>query len=376
MGGGHIIFSHYNSRARGVAVLFRKNLDFEVIKETSSKNGRFLIVELGVSDLTFVLINVYAPNEDKPEFFDALFTIAKGYENPFKLFGGDFNVIRDPQMDKIGVIQDLKPNSSKNIDNYMNQLDLIDHWRHLNPDVFRYTWIRNRPNLTGSHLDYWLVSSCFVQYCQGTDIPAAFISDHAPITIEIKTTFNQRGRGVCMMNNSLLEDKEYVDRINALIEEVVVDHPDEDPRLVYEAIKLRIRGETICYSTYKKKSRENKVEALTKKLQNIEESLCSDHEVFVSDSEKWSQLNKICDELYAIQEEKTKGAMIRSKATFLEFGEKMSSYYFQLEKNNYKKKNIQKLMLDDGTTITHGGAILRYQKEFFEQLYAQRELEF
>ena len=45
------------------------------------------------------------------------------------------------------------------------------------------------------------------------------------------------------------------------------------------------------------------------------------------------------------------GIITRSKAVWVEEGEKNTKYFLNLEKRNYNIKHIQKLLLEDDTTI-------------------------
>ena len=54
--------------------------------------------------------------------------------------------------------------AQEHVDNLMINLDLLDIWRELYPEMRRYTWRRNTP-LQQSRLDYSLISdlSTFVK---------------------------------------------------------------------------------------------------------------------------------------------------------------------------------------------------------------------
>lgn len=143
--GGSVVYSHYNSKARGVAILFRKGLDYQIHKKKVCSVGRYIILEIEINDLLFVLVNVYAPNEDSPKFFEMLFTHVNTFENPHKMYSGDFNIVRDPNLDREGVSDDLKPKSRAIIDKNMQNDELVDYWRQQNPDIKRFTWIRKNP---------------------------------------------------------------------------------------------------------------------------------------------------------------------------------------------------------------------------------------
>ena len=60
---GKICYSHCSSHSKGVMILFNPKLDFQTASIVADKNGRSLLVEVTVCDSTFVLCNVYAPND-------------------------------------------------------------------------------------------------------------------------------------------------------------------------------------------------------------------------------------------------------------------------------------------------------------------------
>ena len=68
--------------------------------------------------------------------------------------------------------------------------------------------------------------------------------------------------------------------------------------------------------------------------------------------------------------QKTKGAILRSKARWHDFGERNSRYFFNLEKRNYlKKKTVTRLKLRSKQVTCDQFEILQEQKTFFETLY-------
>lgn len=57
--------------------------------------------------------------------------------------------------------------------------------------------------------------------------------------------------------------------------------------------------------------------------------------------------------------------MIRSKARWVEYGEKPSKYFWALEKKNYTSRLISKLDIE-GEHVTHPKRILEEQTKFTE----------
>ena len=74
-------------------------------------------------------------------------------------------------------------------------------------------------------------------------------------------------------------------------------------------------------------------------------------------------------ELESLYKIKTDGCIIRSRADCVEYGEKNSKYFINLEKRNQKRKVITKLMSEHGDVITGGKEILDEEKTFYQKLY-------
>ena len=73
--GGKVLFPHGSNTSRGVCILIKPNLDFEVVKLDVSPFGRFIIVDIKINDCIFTVVGIYAPNIDSPDFsFDTHLT--------------------------------------------------------------------------------------------------------------------------------------------------------------------------------------------------------------------------------------------------------------------------------------------------------------
>lgn len=205
--GGNIVFAHYNSRSRGVAILIKKNVSVKIHNIVRGEDGRYIILDLTFNDNRMVLANVYGPNEDNPQFFVKVFKEVDVFKVPDKMIAGDFNVVLDPDVDRKSAGQvDSKRNSRQEIIQYMQKEELYDPWRLQHPEIFRYTCIKTNPYLSGSRIDYWLVSASMLALCDEAEIGTAVISDHAYVTLQIKDKM-KRGKGYWKINNKILERK-------------------------------------------------------------------------------------------------------------------------------------------------------------------------
>lgn len=171
-----------------------------------------------MNDVELVLITVYGPNQDDPEFYVQIFERVNEHSNPYKLIGGDFNLSLDLNLDRKGAVTDHKTGSRWVVSQFMNDYDMVDIWRLYHPEECQYTWFRKEPEVVASHLDFWLISGDLAPLCDSTGLLPCFVSDHLSIYITLKTNQQERGKGVWKLNNSLLDDENYVKLISDSID--------------------------------------------------------------------------------------------------------------------------------------------------------------
>ena len=100
------------------------------------------------------------------------------------VIGGDFNCILDGKCDKKGGIERRKDRIASKIDCAMDNFDLIDVWRFLNPNVSRFTWKKSNP-LIQCRLDYFLISNILLENVFEADIRPGIRTDHSAIVLTL-----------------------------------------------------------------------------------------------------------------------------------------------------------------------------------------------
>ena len=100
-------YSHGSNHSKGVLVLIRETLQFELKSVRKDSHGRFVIVEALVQDSPVLLINIYAPNKSNEaiDFYENPRTtlLESDYDQDYKfIMGGDFNVPLNLQLDSYG----------------------------------------------------------------------------------------------------------------------------------------------------------------------------------------------------------------------------------------------------------------------------------
>ena len=261
---GEMFFSHGSEHSRGVLILIKNSLEFELISVRADKEGRFIFLEAFVQDQKFLFVNIYAPNKlsEQTLFFDQIKDELdnSGIDEDCRIImEWDFNVILDPDLDGSGGNPKLKE-SVKEIENICLLWDLVDIWRVRNPEIKRFTWRQKAPLIQG-RLDFWLVANALQEEIDQADIVPSIKSDHSAILLSINGIDKQiRGPSFWKFNASLLDDKDYVIFINGRYKVWVDEFKNiDDPRFFWDLIKYKIRQDTISYSKFKAKGRKAKM---------------------------------------------------------------------------------------------------------------------
>ena len=104
---GEMFYSHGSNHSKGVLVLIRDTLQFELKSVKNDTRGRFVIVEALVQESPVLLINIYAPNKtnEAVDFYEDLRStlLESDYDQDHKfIIGGDFNVPLSLALDSNG----------------------------------------------------------------------------------------------------------------------------------------------------------------------------------------------------------------------------------------------------------------------------------
>ena len=366
------IFSNFSSTSSGVCILFNNNFQFEIMRQFSDPNGRFIIVDVKMENRIITLVNIYAPNNDNPAFFKNVLNHLLSFHCDDIVWGGDFNLVLDVQKDKKGGNPVTHQNALKEVQKIVNSLDLLDIWRVFNPDAKRFTWRRKKPEIH-CRLDFFLTSASLSPTITKADIISGYKTDHSLITIHLTYNNNPRGPGIWKLNTSFLLDSEYINLIKKTIAEVASDYRNSnevDAVLLWDTMKMHIRSSSLKYAKEKRAKLKSKEKSLESDISSLQRKLEKNN---LSDTDKNHTLNELevkTLQLEKISQHQTRGAIIRSKARWHHEGEKNTKYFLSLEKQHFNTKTIKQLQLGDNSVINTDDKILREAKSFYEKLYS------
>ena len=366
-----------------MSILFRKNLVYSIHEHISDPEGNYIISDLTVEENRFTLINLYGPNKDTPNFFfDNLINIAERIGNASLILCGDFNTVQNEKLDYFNYKTINNKKSHDTILQIKENYCLVDPFREAYPSLRRYTWRKKSP-IKQARLDYFLISQDLLASVNKSSIEGSYRSDHSMIILDISFVQFQKGKPLWKHNNSLLNDKDYIEIINNKIDEVKKQYalpvynmdqinniPDDqiqfviNDQLFLETLLMELRGKSISFSSYKKKASEKKRKRTNQQHRIFRRQMSSAY---------LDEIKILKEELQNIRKSKMQGFLVRARAKIIEDDEKPSNFFCNLEKHNYTSKIIPKLETNNGKIVTDQHEILNETKIFYEDLYASKD---
>ena len=377
-----------STNKNGVAILFNSTFEYKVHSVTKDPNGCFIIMDVDLQGNRVTLTNIYGPSAgDNPTAIDNVFNLVSQVGNDTVIMGGDWNCLLDPALDARNYSNNhLRPRTRATILNRMSDLDLIDIFRKLYPEKKSYSWRKFNSTKQG-RLDFFLISDDLVSNIKRSTISPGYRTDHSLVTISIRKKEFKRDRPFWKFNNSLLKDKSYIKAIKELIEHikhqyaVILYEPEElktisakdvqfsiSDQLFFETLLMEIRGKTISYASFKKKTDRENEKILNEKLKSFEQiSSITEEQVL--------ELEGIKRELEQLRKKKMEGIAVRCRTTWINEGEKPTHYFCNLENRNFVNKTVSFLEKPDGHVIHDQADILKEAEQFYISLYEKRNVQ-
>ena len=321
-------FSGNKSNSLGVGILINKDFNCEIVDYCDIVTGRLQSLEIKINDKTLVLINIYGPNKDEVHVFDKLDDFLTNNTDKNVIIGGDFNTFLDIENDRKNGQKHTHINIRSKLKQIINANNLIDIWRAQHPNKLQFTWHSNTRPIIFSRLGYFLISETLVNFINNSVIKPGYNTDHSLISLNIDFIKLEKGPGVFKLNNSILLESEYQNKIKACIIETSNINKESNPNTLWELIKGAIRNETIKYTTTKKKLTLETENKLKQEIINIEHNILKPHLTCISEKLQ-NELIVKKEQLNEIIENKIKGILIRSKANLIEYNDKKLKKLFK-----------------------------------------------
>ena len=97
----HII-SGTETNSGGTLIIIENNFEFKLHSQYKSEDGRYIIIDIEIPEVArFILVNLYAPNKDSPNFFEKLFENIETMNNKNNIMIGDWNLVENFDKDTL-----------------------------------------------------------------------------------------------------------------------------------------------------------------------------------------------------------------------------------------------------------------------------------
>ena len=139
--------------------------------------------------------------------------------------------------------------------------------------------------------------------------------------------------------------------------------------LFWETMLVTLRGTIIYYSKRRKKAKNNRMVNLEARIQELNTKVNTGN----ATNQDFTLLAELNSNLQELRQADLQGAYIRSRANLIEFGEKPSKLFLNLENRNRINKNITAIKVNQTTTIYNQKEIIICIKDFYSNLYKKQQ---
>lgn len=361
---GAVYSSSFTTQARGVMTLVHRSIPLNVMKVISDKTGRFLIIQGTLFTELLNLVNVYAPNQDDPNFFSNLFLTLSTLKGHY-IIAGDFNCTLDPSKDRSTHLDTTNTKSRAVIRQFMKDLNLRDIWRDRNNDVIAYSCFSGTHN-SYSRIDYFLISASLACKIKDCNYESILISDHAINNLVYVDPGQQCDPPKWKFQQKWLQDPDLIKFLEKQIDEYLLFNTNETSASIrWEAFKAFLRGQIINFTSSKsKKAKKNRMllEAKIKTMEDI---------YFKNPSTKIHQDLLILRAQYnETTASKAAADLLKLKQCIFDQGEKPGKILAWRLKQQQTERSIASLKNGKGGHIVDPVAINDKFRDFYEKLYS------
>ena len=283
------------------------------------------------------------------------------------MVGGDFNSVVD-NLDKIA---NVDKSSKKTLLSFTKKLDLCDIWRAKHPNEREYTFIDPSGRGHNSRIDMLLSTEHIYKKVKSCHIVNAPTPDHKAVKAEIILKQNTRGKGYWKLNSSVIKDQEYQELIKDTINKTYTEYKDDISKCqLWEFLKLRLKEESIRYCILKAQDKKDEIKRTELQIDLLDRELAKKPLNHKQLTEERTLLKQTLNRLYS---DKARGAQVRSRARWVEQGEKSTAYFLNLEKIHQSHNSIESITYKNKNSKENKG-ILELCTEFYKDLYSSKQV--
>ena len=352
-------------RQGGVAILIKDNFNGHVLNWRKDSSGRIISLLLVLSEIRINLINIYAPvnPSERSVFFDSLHEFFIPADAT--IVGGDFNCY-DCELDKFGGNASM----AKCLSDFKSSFKFVDVWRKLHRRSRQMTWF-NADHSLGSRLDKFLVSPNLVSFVSNCEILPCVLSDHdfVDLCFDFKDLI-PRGPGIWKFNNSLLDDEDFCHYVSDRIQDLLSCKSSFGSiQQWWDFFKSSLKQDITLFAREKRKRLSRERVSLTNRLIRLKSQLVQ------GDSSVSPEIIFTESQLAALTDRVSEGAKIRSRAQWLEQGERPTRFFLKLEKERVERNHVTSILNSDGVEVSSRENVEKAHVDFYSALFSAEDID-
>ena len=138
-----------------------------------------------------------------------------------------------------------------------------------------------------------------------------------------------------------------------------------DKRMLWDLFKIKLKELSSAYCKLRSKSKKTEVAIINDRFEQIEKDINSGNNTDKIKTERAELKEKIDN----ISKEQARSYFVRSRAEWMDKGEKYSKYFAGLENSRQSNNSISKLTTSCGNNATGDSSILKEMVHFYKKLY-------
>ncbi|XP_055955434.1 exodeoxyribonuclease-like [Patella vulgata] len=247
---GPCFFNNFqDNKRRGVAILFKNTYKNSITQEFKDNQGRIIRVDFQCDNKDISVFSIYAPNnyKDRGEFYNVLSSFID--INRMNVICGDFNDVIDPKLVR-GKNMYTNVSSTVIFKTFIQENNLCDIFRDKYPEKRQFTRIQTvNGSLRMSRIDYILISHPLKTHTINIWTTHTKLSDHSLVSLLFDLNEVDRGPGMWILNNTLLNNINYVETIKKIINDKLnCSLYKEYPLIWWDNLKYIIKKESVLFA--------------------------------------------------------------------------------------------------------------------------------
>uniref|UniRef100_A0A8C5LSB4 exodeoxyribonuclease III n=1 Tax=Leptobrachium leishanense TaxID=445787 RepID=A0A8C5LSB4_9ANUR len=359
-------FSNYTTaKSRGTAILFSRDVPFQLEDQLIDPEGRYLFVKGTISDISYTFASVYLPNVNQHRCLTRIIKRLTSFTSGILILAGDLNVPLEPRMDTSRKFSSVPPCSLQHIRRSLDSLRLVDVWRAFNAGAREYTFYSN-VHASSSRIDYIFLPQHLLRLVLAAGMGTRTWSDHSPVWVDLHSPLFRPRERTWRLNTTLLDDPLLKAKFSDHLKQYFQDNLDiEDIPVatVWEAHKAVIRGHFIGAATAIKRAKTTEVADILHNIRRLESQTDT-----LTDA-SFEETTLLRRRLNEILDEKIRLDAAKAKCRFALSENKPSRLLAILLRQRRKLAYIAKIKLKNGLCSSRPAEIMEEFASYYQSLY-------